>query len=174
MPKSNREQLYAPCLVKSVMRSQFQNGKVMLDCDRRHENIESSFYSSKHALIESMEKRLFLPTALLVSAIALWMPSWFVWAKPSIVWLLGIIMFGMGLTLEAEDFKQVWENRRLVVAGVTLQYTMMPLLALGVGLALGLPDELIGAWLLLARAREVPHRMSSFIWPARISRCRFA
>ena len=42
---------------------------------------------------------------------------------------LGIIMFGMGLTLEAEDFKQVWENRRLVVAGVTLQYTMMPLLA---------------------------------------------
>ena len=114
-----------------------------LICDPRHENIESSFYSSKHALIESMEKRLFLPTALLMSAIALWMPSWFVWAKPSIVWLLGIIMFGMGLTLEAEDFKQVWENRRLVVAGVTLQYTMMPLLALGVGLVLGLPDELI-------------------------------
>jgi BASS family bile acid:Na+ symporter len=90
-----------------------------------------------------MERNLFLPTALLMSVGALAAPSLFTWAKPSIVWLLGVIMFGMGLTLEVDDFKKVWQHRRLVWAGVALQYTLMPLLAIGFGTALGLPDEMI-------------------------------
>jgi len=90
-----------------------------------------------------MEKNLFLPTALVMSATALAVPSAFVWAKPSIVWLLGVIMFGMGLTLEVEDFRRVWAHRRLVWAGVALQYTLMPLLAIGFGTLLGLPNEFI-------------------------------
>ena len=90
-----------------------------------------------------MAKHLFLPTALLMAALALMAPQIFVWAKPSIVWLLGVIMFGMGLTLEVDDFKRVWEHRRLVWAGVALQYTVMPLLAIGFGTLLNLPDALI-------------------------------
>ena len=90
-----------------------------------------------------MARNLFLPTALVMSAAALAAPSLFIWAKPSIVWLLGVIMFGMGLTLEVDDFKKVWEHRRLVLAGGTMQYTLMPLLAVALGAALGLPDEMV-------------------------------
>ena len=43
--------------------------------------------------------------------------------------LLGIIMFGMGLTLRAEDFKVVFSRPRDVLVGCLAQFTVMPLLA---------------------------------------------
>ena len=43
--------------------------------------------------------------------------------------LLGIIMFGMGLTLQAEDFKVVFSRPRDVLVGCLAQFTVMPLLA---------------------------------------------
>ena len=55
-----------------------------------------------------MLERLFLPIALLFSAAALVEPVWFVWGRPAIPYLLGVIMFGMGLTLELQDFVEVW------------------------------------------------------------------
>ena len=43
--------------------------------------------------------------------------------------LLGVIMFGMGLTLRAEDFKVVFSRPRDVLIGCLAQFTVMPLLA---------------------------------------------
>lgn len=43
--------------------------------------------------------------------------------------LLGIIMFGMGLTLQAEDFKVVFSRPKDVLVGCLAQFTVMPLLA---------------------------------------------
>lgn len=43
--------------------------------------------------------------------------------------LLGIIMFGMGLTLQTEDFKVVFSRPRDVLVGCLAQFTVMPLLA---------------------------------------------
>ena len=43
--------------------------------------------------------------------------------------LLGIIMFGMGLTLKAEDFRVVFSRPRDVLVGCLAQFTVMPLLA---------------------------------------------
>ena len=43
--------------------------------------------------------------------------------------LLGVIMFGMGLTLKAEDFKVVFSRPRDVFVGCLAQFTVMPLLA---------------------------------------------
>ena len=43
--------------------------------------------------------------------------------------LLGVIMFGMGLTLKAEDFKVVFSRSRDVLIGCLAQFTVMPLLA---------------------------------------------
>lgn len=43
--------------------------------------------------------------------------------------LLGVIMFGMGLTLKAEDFRVVLSRPRDVVIGCLAQFTVMPLLA---------------------------------------------
>lgn len=43
--------------------------------------------------------------------------------------LLGIIMFGMGMSLKAEDFRNVFRDPRSVAVGAILQFTIMPLLA---------------------------------------------
>ena len=43
--------------------------------------------------------------------------------------LLGVIMFGMGLTLKAEDFKVVFSRPKDVLVGFLAQFTVMPLLA---------------------------------------------
>lgn len=42
-----------------------------------------------------------------IAAIALIEPMSFKWAAPNITMLLGIVMFGMGMTLKLADFKLV-------------------------------------------------------------------
>ncbi len=84
---------------------------------------------------------LFLPIAICFSTAALVEPALFLWLKPHIPQALGIIMFGMGLTLTPADFAAVWPRRRLVLLGVSLQYTAMPLTALLVGRVFHLPPE---------------------------------
>ena len=43
--------------------------------------------------------------------------------------LLGVIMFGMGLTLKVEDFRVVFSRPKDVIIGCVAQFTVMPLLA---------------------------------------------
>ncbi len=83
----------------------------------------------------------FLILALTFSAAALAKPEAFTWLKPHIAKMLGIVMFGMGLTLEFSDFRQVWDKKRLVAAGVFLQFFIMPSLAFLIATALRLPKE---------------------------------
>src|SRR5699024_3757383 len=56
--------------------------------------------------------------------------------------LLGVIMFGMGLTLTLRDFKAVLQVPKSVLIGVLAQYIVMPLLAYGLAVAFQLPPEL--------------------------------
>ncbi len=83
----------------------------------------------------------FLILALVFSAAALAEPGTFIWLKPHIAKMLGIVMFGMGLTLEFSDFRQVWDKKRLVAAGVFLHFFIMPSLALLIATTLRLPKE---------------------------------
>jgi len=57
------------------------------------------------------------------------LPDVFKQVAPYIVTLLGIIMFGMGLTLSADDFKEVVKRPYEVGIGVIAQFLIMPLLA---------------------------------------------
>ncbi|WP_026196034.1 bile acid:sodium symporter family protein [Corynebacterium lubricantis] len=56
--------------------------------------------------------------------------------------LLGIIMFGMGLTLKPVDFKLVFQRPLPVLIGVVAQYVIMPLLAVLVVWIMQLPPEI--------------------------------
>ena len=56
--------------------------------------------------------------------------------------LLGIIMFGMGLTLNLNDFKIVFSRPRDVIVGCLAQYTIMPLLAWGLAKTFQLDEAL--------------------------------
>lgn len=53
-------------------------------------------------------------------------------------------MFGMGLTLSADDFKELLRRPLHVLIGVLIQYTVMPLLAFGLAYGLALPEIAVG------------------------------
>ncbi len=80
---------------------------------------------------------------LLVAALALVVPASFSWiATWTINPMLGVIMFGMGLTLAPADFKIVLSRPKDILIGSLTQFTVMPLLALGLTWAFALPKEL--------------------------------
>lgn len=56
--------------------------------------------------------------------------------------LLGIVMFGMGLTLKPHDFRVVFSRPKDVVIGTVAQFTIMPLLAYILAKGFGLSPEL--------------------------------
>ncbi|MGR9049070.1 bile acid:sodium symporter family protein [Halobacillus faecis] len=66
---------------------------------------------------------------LLFAALSFYLPGGFTWIAPYIVPLLGIIMFGMGLTLSKKDFQEVFKRPKDVAVGVGAQFTLMPILA---------------------------------------------
>ena len=80
---------------------------------------------------------------VLVAAIALFLPSSFIWVDTwAINPMLGVIMFGMGLTLSPQDFRIVFSRPKDIIIGCLAQFTVMPLLALGLSWAFALPKEL--------------------------------
>ena len=62
-----------------------------------------------------------------------------------VVYILGIIMFGMGLNVKASDFKELFIRPKFVLIGIGAQFVIMPLIAyilvkgfnLPLGLAIG-------------------------------------
>jgi BASS family bile acid:Na+ symporter len=84
-----------------------------------------------------------------LAAFAVLFPDAFVPLKPAILPLLGVVMFGMGMTLEVEDFLRVARRPGVVAPGVALQYLVMPLAAFAVALALGLPPQLAAGMVLV-------------------------
>lgn len=80
---------------------------------------------------------------LLVAILAMLVPSTFTWMNvKAINWLLGIVMFGMGLTLKHEDFKIVFTRPKGVIIGCLAQFIVMPLLAWSLCKTFGLPTEI--------------------------------
>lgn len=68
---------------------------------------------------------------VLFAILSYFLPGGFTWIAPHIPLLLGIIMFGMGLTLSLNDFKAVFKAPKSVLIGVIGQFIIMPLLAFG-------------------------------------------
>ena len=80
---------------------------------------------------------------LLVAVLAVWRPELFLWMGPrTINPMLGVIMFGMGLTLSPADFQVVLRRPKDILVGCLAQFTVMPLLALMLSWVFSLPKEL--------------------------------
>lgn len=73
------------------------------------------------------------------------------WA-PHVPTLLMIIMFAMGLTLSLGDFSYVFKKPLPILIGVLAQFVVMPLLGLGISMALQLPAELAAGVILVGCA----------------------
>ena len=80
---------------------------------------------------------------IVVAALSLLFPGTFSVVKTAWVnTLLGIVMFGMGLTLKPEDFKVVFSRPKDVIVGCVAQFTLMPFLAWALTQVFHLPTEL--------------------------------
>nr|WP_321498746.1 bile acid:sodium symporter family protein [uncultured Methanolobus sp.] len=92
---------------------------------------------------------LFPVWAILLSVVAFIYPSIFSPYKSAITPLLGVVMFGMGITLSANDFLLVLKRPKVIVIGTALQYILMPLIAFILSYALNLPLEIMAGMVLL-------------------------
>lgn len=84
-----------------------------------------------------------------IATIALFEPWTFKWAAPKVTILLGVVMFGMGMTLRIRDFKLVFQRPRDVFIGALAQFTIMPALAWLLAKGFGLPPELAAGVILV-------------------------
>ena len=80
---------------------------------------------------------------LLMALLSVMMPAPFMaidtwWINP----LLGVIMFGMGLTLSPQDFRIVFSRPRDVLVGCLAQFTIMPFMAWLLTKVFSLPVDL--------------------------------
>lgn len=67
-------------------------------------------------------------------------------------WLLGVVMFGMGLTLTGQDFVYVAKQPLPVAIGVVAQFVIMPLTAVALTWVLNLPPEIAAGVILVGCA----------------------
>ena len=78
---------------------------------------------------------------VLVTVVALFLPSSFNWISTSAITpMLGVVMFGMGLTLRPSDFKPVLQHPKDILIGELAQFLIMPSLAWLLCKLLALPD----------------------------------
>lgn len=99
--------------------------------------------------ISSFVSKYMAVFVVLVAAVALLMPPTFQWVAPQITILLGVVMFGMGMTLKLEDFKLIFQRPRDVLIGVLAQFTIMPFLAWVLAVGFQLPPELAAGVILV-------------------------
>lgn len=92
---------------------------------------------------------LFPLWAIILSVMAFVYPSAFSPYKDLITPLLGVVMFGMGITLSANDFLLVLRRPRVILLGTAMQYILMPLIAFVLSYILNLPVEIMAGMVLL-------------------------
>ncbi|TGN55702.1 bile acid:sodium symporter family protein [Paracoccus liaowanqingii] len=86
---------------------------------------------------------------LLFAVLGFLLPETFRQLTPWIVTLLGIIMFGMGLTISARDFGEVLRRPLDVGVGVASQFIIMPLLAVALTHIIPMPPEVAAGVILV-------------------------
>ena len=79
---------------------------------------------------------------LVAAGLAIWIPDYFTWIGSYITLLLGIVMFGMGMTLKLDDFKLILRYPKGVIIGVVSQFVVMPLIAFALAKIFNLPPEI--------------------------------
>ncbi|MGV3266387.1 bile acid:sodium symporter family protein [Cytobacillus pseudoceanisediminis] len=99
--------------------------------------------------VSTIAGKYFAVWVILTSVIAFMFPDPFLKLGGYITILLGVVMFGMGLTLKAVDFKIIFTKPLPVLIGVCAQFIIMPLVAFVIAKLLNLPAELAAGLVLL-------------------------
>jgi bile acid:Na+ symporter, BASS family len=99
--------------------------------------------------ISTIAGKYFAVWVICMAVIAYLLPDPFLVFGSYITILLGVVMFGMGLTLKGTDFNLIFKNPLPVIIGVCAQFIIMPLGAFGIAYLLNLPPELAAGLVLL-------------------------
>lgn len=86
---------------------------------------------------------------IIFSLIAFFYPAGFSWATNYTELFLGAAMFGMGLTIKANDFRVVFTRPKELFTGCVLQYTVMPAAAFVLAKVFQLPPDLALGFILV-------------------------
>jgi len=76
-------------------------------------------------------------------------PGLFTPLKPSLFFLLGLVMFGMGISLKANDFLRILKSPKPILLALLLQFLCMPFFAWGISTWLHLPLALASGMVLV-------------------------
>lgn len=99
--------------------------------------------------ISNFVGKTFAVWVILFAVLGYVMPDTFKQLTPWIVSLLGIIMFGMGLTISGKDFQEVVRRPLDVGLGVLAQFLIMPLLAVVLTKLIPMPAEIAAGVILV-------------------------
>lgn len=92
---------------------------------------------------------LFPLCAIIFSIVAFKNPGIFIPYKATITPLLGIVMFGMGVSLSTNDFLLVLKRPNVVALGTAMQYILMPFIAFILSYLFHLSPEITAGLVLL-------------------------
>lgn len=93
--------------------------------------------------------RTFAFWTLVFAVLGFFLPETFARLAPLIVPLLGIVMFGMGLTISLDDFREVARRPADVLIGVVCQFVIMPLIAVLLTRIVPMPQEVAAGVILV-------------------------
>lgn len=80
---------------------------------------------------------------VLFATLAFFYPDAFLLFKNYITWFFAGAMFGIGLVLKPEDYRNIIKSPLAILFGTLCQFTIMPLLSLAIGVILKLPNPVI-------------------------------
>jgi BASS family bile acid:Na+ symporter len=92
----------------------------------------------KIGIISSLASRYI---GIIIIAFSFWRDG-FSWMTNYTSVFLGVIMFGMGLTIKLDDFRAIFSRPKEVVIGAVAQYTIMPVIAWLLCKVMNLPADL--------------------------------
>lgn len=93
--------------------------------------------------------KLFPLWAILFSLIAYFYNELFADLKSAIVPLLTVVMFGMGMTLKWENFREIFKSPLVILLGFSLQYLVMPGAAYPISVMLNLSPVMMAGVVLV-------------------------
>lgn len=79
---------------------------------------------------------------VILGIVAYLFPSFFLLVKPCINVFFGITMFGIGLVITAEDYRNILISPKQILFGNLCQFTIMPLMAVATAYIFHLPREI--------------------------------
>ncbi len=131
----------------------------VLDCANPALTLAGKAYGAPFSSREVPLKALATFSAFVGRTFAIWVivfavlgflfPETFKHIAPYIVTLLGIIMFGMGLTISVDDFRELARRPFEVAIGVVAHFLIMPLLAVLLTKIIPMPPEVAAGVILV-------------------------